>query len=176
MYYAVLPTSFGSVAIVAGQQGLTNVLLTKRKAKEAHSCLQRLFPDAQYDKRLLPSLQRQLRSYFAGKRVHFRIKLDLSSLTPFQRKVLQACAKIKYGQTISYSQLARQIGKPQAARAVGGALARNPIPIIIPCHRIIAADGTMCGFSAEQGISLKKKLLKMESSHKTSHRNKSIRL
>ena len=168
MHYSVLPLHLGSVGIIAGPQGLSNVILTKRKARETRSYLQQLFPDAQFNKHLMPLLQRQLRDYFAGKPVRFRVKLDLSSLTPFQRQVLQACTKIEYGQTISYSQLARRIGKPKAARAVGGALARNPIPIVIPCHRVIAADGSMGGFSAEQGISLKKKLLKMESSNKTS--------
>ena len=162
IHYSVLPTPFGSLGIVAGPQGLSNVILTKRKANNARTYMQQLFPDAKYDKKLLPSLQQQLHNYFAGKPVRFRVKLDLSALTPFQQKALKACAKIKYGQTISYSQLARRIGKPKAARAVGGALARNPIPIVIPCHRIIAADGSMCGFSAEQGIRLKQQLLEME--------------
>ncbi|MHC4443142.1 MAG: methylated-DNA--[protein]-cysteine S-methyltransferase [Planctomycetota bacterium] len=158
----VIPTQFGSVGIVAGPQGLSNLILTKRKVNDARSYLQRLYPQAQFEKQLLPSLQRQLRDYFAGRPVRFQAKIDLSSLTTFQQQVLKTCAKIDYGKTISYGQLAQRIGKPKAARAVGGALARNPIPIVIPCHRVIAVDGSMRGFSAEQGISLKKKLLKME--------------
>jgi len=162
MRYTVIKSPFGSVGLVAGKLGLSKVILTKRKVHQARSYLQKLFPHVEYDKYLLPSLQKQLNDYFTGQRVNFRVKVDLSSVTPFQRLVLQACAKIEYGRTISYGKLARRISKPKAARAVGGALAKNPIPIIIPCHRVIAGDGTMCGFSADQGINLKKRLLDME--------------
>jgi len=160
--YTILRTRFGSAGIVAADKGLSRIVLTGKNMEGFHRLICKLIPEAQYEKQLLPSLQRQLKDYFSGKPVHFRVKLDLSSLADFQRKVLQACARIEYGQTISYGELAGRIGKPKAARAVGGALARNPIPIVIPCHRVIAGDGSMGGFSAEQGIKLKRQLLKME--------------
>lgn len=87
-------------------------------------------------------------------------KLDLSSLTPFQRKVLGAVKTIPYGETRSYKWVAERIGKPQAARAIGQALNKNPYPIIIPCHRVICSDGKLGGYS--KGIQKKRSLLKKE--------------
>ena len=86
----------------------------------------------------------------------------LATLTPFQCKVLLACAKIPRGQTMTYSQLARAIGKPHAARAVGNALAINPLAPIIPCHRVVRADGKLGGYSAKGGAGKKRLLLAME--------------
>lgn len=90
----------------------------------------------------------------------FMGKIDLQHLTPFQQLVLREVMKIPYGKTITYSQLARQIGHPRAVRAVGNALAKNPVPIIIPCHRVVAKNG-LGGFSC--GIETKKRLLELES-------------
>jgi methylated-DNA-[protein]-cysteine S-methyltransferase len=121
----------------------------------------------QFNKNLLKFLQKQIIAYFAGKRTlrllpsNFCL-LTLSRLTPFARKVLDACMKIPAGKTVSYSQLAGMIGKPKASRAVGSALARNPIPLIIPCHRVVRADGSLGNFSAPGGTSTKKKLLALE--------------
>jgi len=122
----------------------------------------------QFDKNLLKSLQKQIIAYFAGK-LPLRhpssvlCPLNLSGLTTFTRKVLIACSKIPPGQTVSYSQLAGMIGKPRASRAVGSALARNPIPPIIPCHRVIHSDGSLGNFSAPGGTNTKKKLIALES-------------
>ncbi|MBE3144695.1 MAG: MGMT family protein [Planctomycetes bacterium] len=88
--------------------------------------------------------------------------LALDSLPAFTRKVLDACRKIPAGKTVSYSQLAGMIGKPRASRAVGSALARNPIPLIIPCHRVVHSDGSLGNFSAPGGTSLKKMLIDLE--------------
>jgi len=89
-------------------------------------------------------------------------KQKLARLTPFQRAVLLACAKIPCGQVRTYSQIARAIGKPKAARAVGNALAANPLPPLIPCHRVIRADGKPGGYSGRGGARMKAKLLKKE--------------
>ena len=101
MRYTVFKSPFGSVGLVTGKLGLSKVILTKRKVNQTRSYLRQLFPHAKYDSRLLLSLQKQLNDYFAGQRVYFRVKVDLSPVTPFQRLVLQACAKIEYGRTIS---------------------------------------------------------------------------
>ncbi len=90
------------------------------------------------------------------------IPLDWSRLTPFERSALQEAQKIPAGETITYGELARRIDRPNAARAVGGALSRNPFLLAAPCHRIIGADGKMRGFSAEGGIDLKARLLNLE--------------
>jgi len=105
----------------------------------------------------------KLRSYCSGKKVSLsRVPMDWSSLTPFQQKVLRAAARIPYGSVDTYGGLARKIGSPRSARAVGNALGRNPFPLFIPCHRIIKGDGRIGGFSGIAGVPLKKKLLRLE--------------
>ena len=102
---------------------------------------------------------RQLEEYFAGKRQRFELDLALDG-TPFQLDIWHELEKIPYGKTISYGELARRAGHPGAARAAGSANGRNPIPIVIPCHRVIAADGSLGGYSAGTGI--KQALLRLE--------------
>ncbi|MSP38324.1 MAG: methylated-DNA--[protein]-cysteine S-methyltransferase [Deltaproteobacteria bacterium] len=103
---------------------------------------------------------KELRDYFAGRRQAFSVPCDLSELTPFTQKVLSAAAKIPYGQVRSYKWLAERLGKPKAARAVGNALARNPVPILIPCHRVVRRDGAIGRFVLGSGW--KKRLLELE--------------
>jgi methylated-DNA-[protein]-cysteine S-methyltransferase len=105
---------------------------------------------------------RQLTEYFAGKRRAFSIDLDLSGLSPFFRRILKACAAIPFGRTATYGELARAAGSPMAARAAGAALAANPLPIVIPCHRVIAASGKLTGYSAPGGLAVKHALLRHE--------------
>lgn len=104
--------------------------------------------------------KQQLESYFQGKRVIFTIPLDIQEGTAFRRNVWRVLQKIPYGKTRSYRWVAEQIGKPRAFRAVGQANAANPIPILIPCHRVIQADGALGGFSC--GTNIKKQLLSLE--------------
>ena len=102
----------------------------------------------------------RIREFFRGKPVDFRDRLDLSAGTEFQKKVWSSCRSIPYGQTRSYGWIAARIGQPGASRAVGNALSKNPIPIIIPCHRVLVADGGIGGFSG--GLEVKRQLLKLE--------------
>ena len=102
------------------------------------------------------------KDYFQGKNPCFSFALDLSQATPFQKRVWAQIATIPHGQTQTYEGIARGIGKPQAARAVGTALGKNPLPILIPCHRVIRCNGGLGGFSAAAGIDLKAELLKLE--------------
>ncbi len=104
----------------------------------------------------------QILEYFAGKRKVFSIDLNIDAHTPFQQHILAITRQIPYGQTRTYSELARLAGKPLAARAVGATMANNPIPIFIPCHRVIGSDRSLHGFSAPDGITTKKILLKLE--------------
>ena len=90
------------------------------------------------------------------------IPVALSEATPFQRRVLQQCRRIRYGQTITYGQLAAKAGYPQAARAVGGVMARNRVPLVIPCHRVIGSSGTLRGYSGCGGTAMKRRLLELE--------------
>lgn len=111
-----------------------------------------------------PELLERLQDYFQGAQVEFRdVKLQLAQMTPFQSRVIHALQKIGYGEQISYGKLAEKAGSPRAARAVGTVMATNRIPILIPCHRVIASGGKLGGFSAPQGTSLKEHLLMLES-------------
>ncbi len=105
---------------------------------------------------------RQLGEYLAGRRTAFEVPVDLSRMTAFQQEVLQAACQIPRGQVRTYSDLARQIGRPKAARAVGQALGSNPVPIVVPCHRVLAADGSLRGYSGGGGIATKEQLLRLE--------------
>jgi methylated-DNA-[protein]-cysteine S-methyltransferase len=106
--------------------------------------------------------RRQLRDYLAGTISRFDLPIDLRAVTDFQRGVLLAAAEVPRGQVATYAEIARRIGRPRAARAVGQALGHNPIPIIIPCHRILASDGTLGGYSARDGLKTKARLLRLE--------------
>jgi methylated-DNA-[protein]-cysteine S-methyltransferase len=105
---------------------------------------------------------RQLDEYFSGKRKNFSLKVELKG-TDFQKSIWNAMSKIPYGKTASYKDLAVMAGKPKAARAVGGACHRNPIGIVLPCHRVIGSDGSLTGFGS--GLDLKEKLLNHEKKH-----------
>lgn len=115
-------------------------------------------------------LVNSFRAYFQGEIIHdWHVNLSLQGLPPFSQQVLQYVYSIPYGETSTYGEVAAAVGSPRAARAVGQVLSRNPIPIIIPCHRILAKNG-LGGFTAPQGIEMKKRLLQMEQNrlHKTS--------
>ena len=105
---------------------------------------------------------RQLAEYFAGQRQSFNVPVDLSRSTDFQQQVLRAASRVPRGGLATYAEIARHIGKPRASRAVGQALARNPVPIVIPCHRVVAADGALTGYSGRGGIRTKAQLLVLE--------------
>jgi methylated-DNA-[protein]-cysteine S-methyltransferase len=170
MKYTIFNTAWGYFGLVADKKGLIRTVLpcperSRRACENRKTVEKRLLAgleNPQFNKNLLKSLQKQIIAYFAGKPVRFDTSLALDSLPPFARKVLAACEKIPAGKTVSYSQLAGMIGKPKASRAVGSALAKNPIPLIIPCHRVIHSDGSLGNFSAFGGTDTKKKLLALE--------------
>jgi len=110
-----------------------------------------------------PTARRRLCDFVAGRAVVFDdIPLDLDGVPAFHRAVLGACFKIPYGRTLTYAGLAAAAGRPGAVRAAGSAMARNPLPIIIPCHRVVRTDGGLGGYSCPQGPSLKRRLLDIE--------------
>jgi methylated-DNA-[protein]-cysteine S-methyltransferase len=123
----------------------------------------------EFDKDLFKTLQNQIIAYFEVVRVDFRnVPVVLNELSVFTKRILTACRYIQFGQTISYGRLAKIAGSPGSARAVGNALAKNPLPLIIPCHRVLCSNGSLGGFSAPGGINLKKRMLKLESFHRIS--------
>ncbi|MCH8052945.1 MAG: MGMT family protein [Planctomycetes bacterium] len=179
MRYAIADTAWGPVlfatsgtatggAIDATCGGLHRLLLPLRPTADAgadagaRAVARRQWPGADYVPNLLPQLQRQIQRYFDGRPTDFRIRLDLRDRTLFHQTVLRACATIPYGETLTYGQLAELAGHPGAARAVGSVMAGNLIPLIIPCHRVIAAAGRPSGFSAPGGAQTRKRLLQLE--------------
>lgn len=154
--YAVFKTNGGWVGILGSPAGLRRVIWQEPSEKQALISLGvNGAVKGQYE-----NLIRRFKDYFSGKRVDFPDKVDLSEGTPFQRAVWQAARLIPYGQKQSYGWIAKKIGKPGAARAVGQALGRNPLSIIVPCHRVIAGDGKLGGFTG--GLAAKKRLLALE--------------
>lgn len=109
---------------------------------------------------LLEEVASQISDYFAGRRSSFDVPLDLRG-TDFQRDVWRELQRIGYGKTTSYGELARKVGRPRGARAVGAAVGRNPISIIVPCHRVVGSDGRLTGFAG--GLTSKTRLLELES-------------
>jgi methylated-DNA-[protein]-cysteine S-methyltransferase len=108
---------------------------------------------------VLEEAARQLREYFAGTRTAFTVPIDLVG-TPFQRQAWFGLADIPYGETVSYAEQARRLGRPRAVRAVGAANGRNPVPIVLPCHRVVGSDGSLTGFGG--GLHVKQALLDHE--------------
>jgi methylated-DNA-[protein]-cysteine S-methyltransferase len=121
---------------------------------------------------LLPRFQRQIIDYYLGRPTQFDVPLDLSRVPAFRRQVLELCRRIPYGRTSSYLDLARAVGKPEASRAVGGAMGRNPAPIVIPCHRVLRADGSLGGFSSRSGVREKERLLTLEGVRRPDNRTR----
>lgn len=170
--YVIFRTDFGHFGLAAEQNHLTKTVLPQPDPEKIKAIFLADSPDAKYEKTLFHQLQVQITAYFKGSYVEFNkdIPIMIAPATNFTRRVLTACRNITYGQTISYSQLARKSGSPAAARAVGSILSKNPLPLIIPCHRIIKADGGIGKFSAAGGTKTKIKLLNLEQKNRFSSR------
>ena len=153
MYYCYFDTPIGEL-LLAGEEGaLTMIGFPKgsmRRDPEA---------DWIFNEQPFEEVRRQLGEYFAGDRKDFDLPLALSG-TEFQVSVLEALQEIPYGETTSYGVIAKRIGRPKAVRAVGAANGRNPIPIIVPCHRVIGSSGNLTGFGG--GLDTKEALLRLE--------------
>lgn len=148
MPYICCPSPVGLLRLVGDEEGLTHLLFGSQP-----------FPADAEETPLLRRAAAELEEYFAGKRQTFTVPLRPQG-TPFQQTVWAALQSIPYSQTVSYRDIAVRIGRPTAVRAVGGANGKNPLPILIPCHRVVAADGSLGGYSL--GLELKRKLLALE--------------
>lgn len=160
--YTLLHSELTWVALIARDGELTQVLMLDGPRAAADAEVHRLFPEARMQPGLLPELQKRLKAYFAGEATRLDVPVKLTGLTEFQQEVLRACRRIPAGRTLTYAELAARIGRPRAARAVGNALARNPLPLLVPCHRVVAGNRRLGGFSAQSGVALKRKLLALE--------------
>lgn len=162
IFYISLDSPIGTVFVAATDKGICAISLAVSK-ETFFSEIKNLGRLERDDKRFT-SLKKDLKEYFGGEEVDFRkYALDISSGTEFQRKVWKKLLGIPYGKTRSYKWLAEQAGTPNGYRAVGGANGKNPIPIIIPCHRVINSNGSLGGYSG--GVWIKEWLLKLEKGH-----------
>jgi methylated-DNA-[protein]-cysteine S-methyltransferase len=150
----------GRLFVAANRHGLIALDFGRQEA----DFLARLDRRARLEKnsQAVQEITLQLRDYFAGERFNFQLPVDLSALTPFQRSVLEVARHIAPGQVWTYHRVAEELGKPHASRPVGQALARNPVPIVIPCHRVIASNGSLRGYSGGTGLKAKQWLLELE--------------
>ena len=159
---ASIETDWGEAAIAAGDEGLCRFWMPMADPEQLEEILAADGFAARPTPRLLPELQSAIRRYFAGEPMRFDCRLDLRGFTPFSQRVLRACHNLDYGEAVSYAELARRAGRPRAARAVGTVMSRNPIPLIVPCHRVIRSDGGLGGFGGPEGVGLKRRLLGLE--------------
>jgi methylated-DNA-[protein]-cysteine S-methyltransferase len=163
VYYARINRSpVGALWVAVGERGLMAVEFDEPEAEFRRRLERRVARQAvRADDRTIEARQ-QVLDYLKGRRRHFSLAVDLRHLTPFQRRVLQAAQAVPRGEVSTYGQIARRIGRPRSARAVGQALGSNPVPIVIPCHRILASDGGLGGYSGRGGIRTKRQLLQLE--------------
>jgi O-6-methylguanine DNA methyltransferase len=160
MEYIVFSIGKGWIAILGSVRGLVSITMPQSSAQEALDILGEVGNHATPSSERFKDLIQRLKDYFGGKKVSFPDKLDLSRATPFQRQVWQVTRLIPYGETRSYLWVAERMGKPKAMRAVGQALSKNPLPIIIPCHRVVKSNGEPGGFTG--GVEMKSRLLNIE--------------
>jgi methylated-DNA-[protein]-cysteine S-methyltransferase len=174
--FAQAPAPWGILHIAASAEGIVAIELVSEPGEFVANLSRRLGGPVIPDGPWLPSAiratlaeaQRELGEYFAGRRTTFDLPIDLHAVTAWDRLVLDGARRLAYGEVTSYGALARAIGRPRAARAVGGALGRNPVPVVIPCHRILAANGTLGGYGGgghaphEQMLDVKRWLLALE--------------
>lgn len=159
--YATVDSPFGTFVAAATNSGLVRLALAPMRIDHVLDDLAlRVSPRVLEQPARLDEVRRELDEYFSGRRFAFDVALDWSLATGFNRKVLHATARIPYGTVTSYGTLARKAGSPRAARAAGNALHNNPIPIIVPCHRVLHSDGGLGGYGG--GLPMKEALLSLE--------------
>jgi methylated-DNA-[protein]-cysteine S-methyltransferase len=151
----VIDTPLGRIAISASDEALVELTFLTGNAKRLD------FETSELAVAHITKAADWLRNYFSGDKADYQGPLDLSG-TDFQKAVWREISSIKHGQTLSYGEIAHRIGKPKASRAVGAAVGANPIPLIVPCHRVMGASGKITGYSGGDGIPTKRKLLALE--------------
>jgi len=159
--YDVLPdTAIGALLVGVTDHGLCRITFDPDPEQELEQ-LARLFgPRVLRTSRPLDRVRLELDEYLAGRRRHFDLELDLRMVPDYHRRVLAELARVEYGHTTTYGMLAAQSGNPRAARAVGTVMNRNPVPIVLPCHRVVGANGSLTGYGG--GLPRKEHLLRLE--------------
>lgn len=155
LLYTRFSTQFCEIILVGNKRGLSHLHLNTGEGKRQFS----VHPDWERDDTFFAEAKSQISEYLAGTRTEFTLSLTPEG-TDFQKKVWEALRTIPYGKIISYGELAKKIGNPKSARAVGAANGKNPLPLIIPCHRVIGANGKLTGFA--HGLKIKQQLITLE--------------
>lgn len=161
-YAGVIKTRLGWCGIVKGRYGVKRIFIGFENKKAILKEIQKSFPDAEFDLQFVHDDLRSVDNFVNLRSRNIVINLDFSTSAPFDRMVYRTLSQIPYGKVITYKNLAKMCGGGSYTRAVASALARNPFPLAIPCHRVIRSDGGLGGFSARGGVKLKQKLLRME--------------
>lgn len=164
-FCAWVDAPFGRVFLARTTKGLCRVTFRKSEDEilsdlEKRSLLPEMAPERVEKER------KELEEYFEGKRTSFDVPIDIRWGTPFQKKVLEAASRIPFGACECYGDIAKSVGRPQAQRAVGNALGKNPVPIVIPCHRVVATGGGLGGYTG--GLDIKRSLMEIEGIERTS--------
>ncbi len=161
--FFTLSTPLGLVVTVGHRGHLARVLLGLPSLEAVQGQLVRLGLHPSQPRDWSPELHRRLAAYFQGRPVSFdAVRLWSPRWTDFRRRVVAACRSVPFGQVTTYRALARAAGSPKSARAVGGVMRWNPWPVVVPCHRVLASDGTLRGYSAAAGLETKRRLLELE--------------
>jgi methylated-DNA-[protein]-cysteine S-methyltransferase len=163
--YTIFETCWGYFGLAADGKGILRTQLPCSSATTAEKHILSGLGEARYDEALLRPVREQIIGYFNADSVDFSdAAVNLNGVRVFTQQILNACRRVAYGRTATYGQLAKMVESAKAARAVGGAMSRNPVPLIIPCHRILRTDGGLGGFSGMGGVKMKHRMLEMEAS------------
>jgi methylated-DNA-[protein]-cysteine S-methyltransferase len=164
--YGFVDSPFGPLLVAVGKRGLLRVAYPDRPADQVLADLAaRVSPRILESPRTTDQVRRELDEYFAGQRRSFAVKVDLSAVQGFGRRVLQQTARIPFGSVITYRDVATRAGSPRAVRAAGNALGANPVPIVVPCHRVVRTGGGLGGYTG--GLTRKEALLELEGARGT---------
>lgn len=163
IFYNIIPSPLGLIGLAFTSKGLCRIKIQIASETAFHEELRTDYHSIPEKKEPLNSLKKQFSLYFAGKLRDFSCPFDLEEGTPFQKKVWRKLLAVPYGSTRSYEWLAKAVGKPGACRAIGNANGQNPLPIIVPCHRIVRKNGDLGGYTG--GTHIKQFLLNLEKSH-----------
>ena len=161
MAYGFVDSPFGRLLVAVGKRGLVRVAYPDRPFDEVLADLAgAISPRVLESARSTQEVRRELEEYFEGRRRSFDVKVDLSPIQGFSRKVLQQTSRIPFGSVITYRDVATRAGSPRAVRAAGNALGANPVPIVVPCHRVVRTGGGLGGYTG--GLERKETLLRLE--------------
>ena len=158
--FDVVESPIGPLLVAATERGLARIFFDAEPELHLDRLAGVYGPRVLRSASTIDAARRQLDEYFAGRRDVFALDVDLRGAAPFARQVLDELARVPYGQTTTYGTLAARVGAPRAARAVGTVMNRNPIPIVLPCHRVVGASGSLTGYAG--GLEVKERLLRLE--------------